>query len=754
MARFKPKEFLSILLIAGLFSGLLLSIVIYSILFSIKDIPFSYVQVVDLHHESYLIYFIDALPFIALLMGYVLAKRRIKLFAEIDSLQKLEHEKNEFIKSAIQDLTIGNLNAKYETTEGDTDITQSLISLQSRLKENRLAEKTARHADQQRNWTSEGLAEFGDILRTHSSDRGLLAYAIISNLVRYLDINQGGFFIIGEENGERILEMIAGHAYERDKYPDKKFTWGEGLIGAVAIEKKSYYTDRIPDGYLTITSGLGRANPRYLLIVPLVLNDEVYGIFELASFNEIEDYQVQFVERVAENTAMTLTIMESNQRTEKLLKETQEQAAKLAAQEEQVRNNMEELKITQLEAARQSEQFISFTNTVNHTLIRAEYARDGLLKYANTRFLKKLGYSGNREVEGKHISIFIHEDDREWFDDIWAKLAAGGVHFEGYMRHLTKMGQDLWTMATYTCVRNDEGGIEKILFLAIDTTKQKEESLDFEGQIIAINKLSPKAEFSPDGRVIYSNELFEKTLKYSSKELENKNIYDFLPRADQERFNEIWEQVIAGTAFQGQLRMLGRYEEETWFRATLTAVADMYGEVDKIVFLAFDITKEKQLEISMRDQNDILKEKEEDMRLQSLDLRKQIDTLKKNWDLERTRLDLEKKSFADILMNYPSPVVSINNQGFVTFFNAAAEKYWNLKAMKVLHGPVGNLLPKNQRNELIQALAEPGKQVKESRFENVFIVLPGLEEKEEQISLLKTKSGTELIYTLIIHQEK
>ena len=83
---------------------------------------------------------------------------------------------------------------------------------------------------------------------------------------------------------------------------------------------------------------------------------------------------------------------------------------------------MEELKATQEEVAKQAEQFISFTNSVNHTLIRAEYDTEGFLIYANTRFLIKMGYSGNREVEGKHISTFIHEKDRDWFNNLWGRL--------------------------------------------------------------------------------------------------------------------------------------------------------------------------------------------------------------------------------------------------------------------------------------------------------------------------------------------
>ncbi|MFC2129782.1 PAS domain-containing protein, partial [Bacteroidota bacterium] len=548
------------------------------------------------------------------------------------------------------------------------------------------------------------------------------------------------------------LDMIACHAYERKKFPDREVLWGEGLIGAAAVEKKSYYTNKITDGYLSITSGLGRANPSYLLIVPLVLNDEVYGVFELASFSPIEDFQIQFIERVAENTATSLNIMESNLKTSKLLEETQAQAAKLAQQEEKVRQNIEELKATQFEAARQSEKFVSFTNSVNHTLVRAEYDINGILLYANTRFLKKLGYSGNREVEGKHISMFINEKDREWFNSIWAGLAKGGAHFEGYMKHITKLGQDLWTMATYTCVRKDDGEVEKILFLAIDTTEQKKQSLDFEGQMDAINRLSPKAEFSPDGRIVFSNALFNETMKYSEKEIKQKNIFDFISTRDQERFNEIWEQVITKNAFQGQLRMLSKYEDDVWFRATFSSVDDMYGELEKVVFLAYEITKEREMELSARDQHEQLKKKEEEMRLLSLDLKKQIDEMNQKWVSEREDLIEGTRLYSNILDKLPYPVISINNQGYIMNYNRAAEKYRGNKSSDILNNKATVLFYDQQESKLVDAFIDPAKPVKEVNLQKLPLVFHD-SRKEEIVSILKTEVESEMFYTMVIHKQ-
>ena len=211
----------------------------------------------------------------------------------------------------------------------------------------------------------------------------------------------------------------------------------------------------------------------------------MHGVIEIAGFDPFENHHLEFIEKIAESIGSTLGNVKINIRTSKLLEESQEQAERLAQQEEEMRQNMEELQATQEEAANQAKRYISFTNSVNHTLIRAEYDTNGILTYANSKFLNKLEYNSSSEVEGHHISMFLSEKDRSWFNEVWNNLAIGSKHYENYMKHVTRRGKDLWTIATYTPVKNTDGEVEKILFLAIDTTEQKEQSLEYEGQIRA-----------------------------------------------------------------------------------------------------------------------------------------------------------------------------------------------------------------------------------------------------------------------------
>jgi len=476
----------------------------------------------------------------------------------------------------------------------------------------------------------------------------------------------------------------------------------------------------------------------------------VFGIIEIASFNPLEDYKIHFADRIAESAASTISTMESNIRTEKLLAETQEQTRQLARQEEQVRQNLEMLKKTRDEAASQAEQFISFTNTVNHTLIRAEYNVHGILLYANTKFLQKLGYSGNKEVEGKHISTFINEKDLDWFNKIWKELSGGGKHFEGYMKHETKQGQDLWTMATYTCVRKDDGTIDKILFLAMDTTQQKKQSLDYEGEIEAVNRLTPKANFLPDGKFLTCNNLFERSLKYTQNELMQMNVFDFLGIADQEHFYEIWEKVVKGDAFQGQIRMKTKYEEDIWFRATFTSVDDMYGDVAKIIFIASEITREKELDIDYRKRQEELMKQGEELRLSGLDLQKKLDELNTRRKEEKLNFEKEIKRYQNILEEISHPVLTINNLGFLIYMNSASEKAFGFRKKHSTGSKISELFAVTGHSASFESFINPSKIKKPGLHKNQVIITKSLKKIESNLIILKADANDEIYYVLIL----
>lgn len=155
-----------------------------------------------------------------------------------------------------------------------------------------------------------------------------------------------------------ILQLASCYAYERKKYLKRQVQPGEGLVGEAYQEGRHIYLKKIPEGYVHITSGLGKSTPTALLVMPMKVNDAIEGVIELASFQEFQDYQIAFIQKVGENMAAVLRTLSVNETTKQLLTEAQVQAEEMKAQEEEMRQNMEELSATQEELARKEREYL------------------------------------------------------------------------------------------------------------------------------------------------------------------------------------------------------------------------------------------------------------------------------------------------------------------------------------------------------------------------------------------------------------
>ncbi len=210
----------------------------------------------------------------------------------------------------------------------------------------------AKEEDKVRQWRAEGIAKFNELIRRDNQQPQKLYDELIAEMVRQVEANQGGFFILNDSDDEPFLEMAACYAYEKSKYVDKKIYVSEGLMGQAFQDKEPIMLTEVPPQYVHITSGLGKALPRCILIVPLKYNEQVCGMIELASFDVFQPYHIEFVGRVGEIIASAILTAQSNEKTQLLLRETQQQAEQMRAQEEEMRQNVEELNATQEEMQR------------------------------------------------------------------------------------------------------------------------------------------------------------------------------------------------------------------------------------------------------------------------------------------------------------------------------------------------------------------------------------------------------------------
>lgn len=263
-----------------------------------------------------------------------------------ETAKRLEQQRRSVtsLSGFIEAISVGNFAVDIHM-EGDEGLSHTLITMRDKLRDN--AED-----DRKRNWSTSGLAQIGEILRSHTNSTEELYDNILRFVVKYTKSNQGGLFLLSEEENDRHLDLVACYAFERKKYLQKKVAIGEGMIGQCFLEGEKIYLLDVPNEYITITSGLGGSNPSALLIIPLKVNETIFGVLELATFTKYEDYEIGLVEKLAETIASTISTVRVNESTRILLEKTQQQAEEMRAQEEEMRQNMEELEATQEEMRR------------------------------------------------------------------------------------------------------------------------------------------------------------------------------------------------------------------------------------------------------------------------------------------------------------------------------------------------------------------------------------------------------------------
>jgi putative methionine-R-sulfoxide reductase with GAF domain len=253
----------------------------------------------------------------------------------------------------VKEITDGNYEVNWEGMNQDlkpynTDnLAGNMIKMRDHM-------KAVKIKDDQHLWSVNGLAVFADIVRDNMHDLGEFSGKIISKLVKYLDANQAAFFVV--DNEQEILELKGCFAYDRKKYESMGINKGQGLAGQCWLEKELMYLKQVPANYVRITSGLGEETPTNLVIAPVMAEDQVMGIIEIASFAEFEPYKIDFINKVSASIGSSLAMIKVNDQTNRLLRESKEMSERLRSQEEELLQNSEELQATQEELQRKLEE--------------------------------------------------------------------------------------------------------------------------------------------------------------------------------------------------------------------------------------------------------------------------------------------------------------------------------------------------------------------------------------------------------------
>ncbi len=503
------------------------------------------------------------------------------LFKLTNSLQKAQ----EFTKN------IGKGNFEVEQYNGHISearhngLFDSLMSMRDQL-------KTVAESERKRNWVTKGMAEFTKILRSDDTDLKELGRKIITGLVRYLNAHQGGIFVLNNEDPEeRYLEMVACYAYDEAQYQQKRVqveeNFGEGLVGQTFLENETIYLRQIPEEYqTTIGSGLGDSRPRSILLVPLELNGNNEGVIEIASLRAFEDYEIEFVERLAENIASAILTIKINDHTKKLLKESQELTLRLKDQEQELRQNYEELQASQQEIEKKNQlieeqkkeiekalkeqteksekleaqeeemrQNMEELVATQEQMMITQAELDGQLNAINKSSISKveLDLAGNiinanqsfcqlisceiKQLKGQSYRKYADPEfaSSDQYQAFWESLSQGNAQAGEYRLHANN-AETYWINAVFSPVFNKKGESQKIIMLAFDVTDAKKllEETQKQAKILQTQEeelrqnmeelKSTQEELNQKSRAIIElKEEEAKNARLKAKEIESKN---------------------------------------------------------------------------------------------------------------------------------------------------------------------------------------------------------------------------------------
>jgi len=563
----------------------------------------------------------------------------------IESLNKLINGLNETAHFS-NEIEKGNFTSEFTPLSNEDVFGNALLDMRRSLQKAKEEEINRKQDDEKRKWATEGLSLFNDILRKSSDDIRKLTDTVIKNIVRYLEANQGGLFILNDDDKEKpILELVSAYAYDRKRFLDKAIQLGEGLIGTSASEKETIYLTEIPEKYIEITSGLGTASPRAILIVPMRIENRVFGVIEVASFKEIEDHQIKFLERLGENIASTLASVKISTRTNILLRESQKKSEILAEQEEKMRVSLVQLQEAQDESARRQAEMSSVIAALDSSFLVAELDMDGNYQRINSAYLK-LFNSTERQAIGNNESRFIQFDDENkiLYTKFWSDTKAGRKTSQKILSRCLRNDQEYWLSQTYTPIFDNNDIPYKVLNIAIDITQSKNQEIEIQqlledsrrqarklekqeklntfnieklaktqaesakkeseisNILTAIDDAIIRNEYTTDGKVLFVNTKYLSVMGLKREEIENREVKELIPPEEMDDFIELWTAVLNGNQVEKTVRRITSNGKEVWFLALYVPVVDKKGVIQKIMFLANDITKQKVTENRMKQQ--------------------------------------------------------------------------------------------------------------------------------------------------------
>jgi methyl-accepting chemotaxis protein len=217
--------------------------------------------------------------------------------------------------------------------------------------------------------------------------------------------------------------MGAAYAYDKRRIKHRRIEMQEGIVARTIHERETIYMTNVPESYFKITSGVGERLPKSIILLPLIFENEVFGVIELASFEEIESYKIYFLEQLAERTAAFLASLKRNLKNKILLDKSRNEIDELRKQEHKMSRLYREASLELHDTKLALWDANLMANSVQNILGIAWYNFDGALTKANDTYREM--FSVTEVLEYKHVTLDGIRPEEIENQPFWDKLRKG-----------------------------------------------------------------------------------------------------------------------------------------------------------------------------------------------------------------------------------------------------------------------------------------------------------------------------------------
>ncbi|MEA2191165.1 MAG: hypothetical protein QOI73_1286, partial [Solirubrobacteraceae bacterium] len=280
----------------------------------------------------------------------------------------------------------------------------------------------------EQDWLNTNLARISGLMQGQR-DLAAVTRLIMSEISPLVSAQHGAFFLTESHNGDDPdLRLIASYGYKRRKSVSNHFKFGEGLVGQAALEGSSILITDAPADYVKVTSGLGDSVPVNIMVMPILFEEQVLAVVELASLRAFSDVNQAFLEQLAETLGVVLNAIIANRRTEELLEQSQSLAEELQSQSEELQSQQDELRRSNSELEQQTSSL-----RASEELLQTQQEE---LQQTNEELQEKaeLLSQQNRDIEVQNAEI---EKARENLEEKAAQLAVSSRYKSEFLANMS-----------------------------------------------------------------------------------------------------------------------------------------------------------------------------------------------------------------------------------------------------------------------------------------------------------------------------